>query len=453
MIQRRVGRFVWVMGSALLLSGCSQPPYSPVPTSTGQVWPHAAPTPAPAQSQYAAVPSKPTRQGPVTSWVTGQPLIRVRVAANKRQAIVGAGSAIRISPDVVSPRTTRTFASPITISLTDAGFVIRSRRGGLRWNLNRLRLMSINGGTLSLHGKQYPAALVVTRLRDEHGNRTNRFDVVNDLGLERYLPGVIAHELYPNWSLAAYKAQAVAARSYAIYEISLHQRRQYDVASTTASQVYGGHTTNRTALRAVAQTFGQVLVYQGRVVPAFYSSTCGGRSQDVTAAFPNVVPIRPLEARRRADYCSASPKFRWPVIVRNRTRLSRRIAAWGAANGNAVARLGELAEIRIGSRSASGRPASFVLYDEQNQVFTLPCEWFRFACDFDAATLRHSQMLPSSDCVPIVSANTVRFTRGRGFGHGVGMCQWGAHGMAQAGDGYRQILSYEYPGAGLRRLY
>src|SRR5690606_12526244 len=150
------------------------------------------------------------------------------------------------------------------------------------------------------------------------------------LPMETYLPGVLHAELYPNWPLETYKAQAIAARSYTYFEMSLNRGRTYDLEGSIASQAYAGASTSAVAHQAVAATRGVVLSWQGRVVPAFYSSTCGGVNQYACLALPHGTTAGPVNAPRDVcRWCQGSRYYRWGPIVRKRDVLSRRISAWG----------------------------------------------------------------------------------------------------------------------------
>lgn len=419
--------------AALLLNGCAAPRQK-------------------AQSGQFTPDIHPSRRGPLLTRIVGQPRVRVRLEISTSKAVISASSPIKIGP-ARRQASSKYFASPVTINRKSGRFVIRAGNGATRsWSAKAIRLAPSLSRTLTFDGAQYPNALVLNALYYK-GHDTGHLNVVNYLALESYIPGVISHELYGSWDLAAFEAQAVAARSYAIYEISLHGDKTYDLSSTTASQVYGGTTANTTALKAARQTRGQVLVYNGRVLPAFYSSTSGGRSQDVRLAMPKVFAIPPLSAHKLDSWGKASPKYRWGPMFRHTNVLSKRIAAWGKANDNPVAGLGSIRAIKIRVRSKNGRPGAFTITGGGGRQYVLLCEQFRRACDYRAGGLPDVKALPSSDFDVSVSGNTVRFTNGRGYGHGVGMSQWGAQGMAQAGYGYTAILQYYYPGVRVEKIY
>ncbi|MEM1212733.1 MAG: SpoIID/LytB domain-containing protein [Planctomycetota bacterium] len=311
-------------------------------------------------------------------------------------------------------------------------------------------------GGVAVDGRGFPAKVRLYPLT-RGGLAVGRLDVVNVVGLERYLPGVLERELYGSWPAATYKAQAVAARSYALWERRQAGRRHYHLESTVASQAYVGKSTRAVAVEAVAATRGVVLAWDGRVLPAFYSSTSGGRGQDALSAFPERgLDLPPLRGRDHGRWGAGSGRHRWAVIERDRGTLAARIAAWGRAARHPVAGLDGLRAIRVAGRNAVGRPTRFAVVGVDGQRYELAAERLRFAVNHSAAGLpglAREVVLPSSDTQPVVAGGVVRFEAGRGFGHGVGLAQWGAKEMADAGNDFGSILVFYYPGAALVRAY
>jgi len=179
--------------------------------------------------------------------------------------------------------------------------------------------------------------------------------------------------------------------------------------------------------------------------------------QDARYAFPNrVEDIAPLRGREVGGWDAACPRYRWGSFTRHTATLSRRIAAWGRANKHAVAALNTLRVIEISETSPTGRPARFTLTDSTGRRYDLPPESFRFACNYRGAgmpAIAKDRLLYSSDVQATVAGGVVRFTGGQGFGHGVGLSQWGAQAMALAGHPHPAILAFYYPGSRLERAY
>ena len=234
------------------------------------------------------------------------------------------------------------------------------------------------------------------------------------------------------------------------------RRRIFDVESTTSSQVYGGETQNVKARDAVRATHGVILTYGGTVLPAYYSSCCGGTGQDASLAFPHGIDVPPLQGRYHGAWCDQSRLYRWGPIRMSTVALARRMAAWGQANRDRIGALRGIHRITISGWNRAGRPARFTIVDDQHQSFTLGPESFRRACNHettDLAVLLPDQRLHSSDVRVVVGPRDVVFTDGHGHGHAVGMCQYGSEGLAQANYTESSILSFFYRGATIERVY
>lgn len=303
------------------------------------------------------------------------------------------------------------------------------------------------------------------------------FDIVEYVGLETYLPGVVAKELYKEWPLIAFKVQAVCARSYAIHERqrSVSAGRKFDVEAGTRDQAYGGATGLPVAIDAVKQTRGVVLAYGTGVLRAYYSSTCGGRAASAADTWPtykgyefNLAP--PIQGYTREYACDKSPLFEWQV-QRPKDELVRRIALFGERNNLPVRNIRDLIRVEVSRSNSTERPAEFRLTEAGGaggRWYTLKAEEFRLACNTDdgpdqtrAKSGGRSSSLPpvtrqtrvnSSDVEVLVDGSTV-FIRGHGFGHGVGMCQYCTKAMAERGDPWLVILHKFYPGARVVRAY
>lgn len=393
--------------------------------------------------------------------VASEPLVRVRTAHNVSQIQVVGPGRVRFRPlasgSIFAGATgdTATFVStPAIVRRTADAFQVE-QAGGIKAinGASAVVLQAESGDTITVDGVVYPGWVALHAINDGSGGE--RFDVVNHTTVERYLPGVLDRELFPDWHLTTYAVQAIAARSYTAAQIRLHPDRHYDLEATEASQVYGGHKASAKARDAVTRTRGVVLVFQGQVFPAYYSSCCGGLGQDAAVAFEHTPAIPPLSARSHGKDCEASPNRRWGPIMRHRADLAQRIASWGRAHRHPIAGLQGIASIVVVARNAVGRPAKFAIVDEAGQTFELPAESFRFACNYAGGGLQplpKEVLLKSSNVNVAVSSQWIRFD-GSGYGHGVGLCQWGAQGLAQRGYDPYAILGFYYPGAKLRRWY
>ncbi|MBW2700152.1 MAG: SpoIID/LytB domain-containing protein [Deltaproteobacteria bacterium] len=250
--------------------------------------------------------------------------------------------------------------------------------------------------------------------------------VINRMSLERYLAGLLGAEMSASWPLEALKAQAVAARSYFLHRRLRRENAKYDLATSTLDQVYRGIAREGASTRrAVAETQGQVLVYGHRPAEALFHACCGGRTRPSQEVFGTALPY--LVAVEDPD-CAACPKHRWRVKL-SLAELGVRLARQGKSGG--VAKVVSSGK----GLSIQGKAGWRIQFSRQQLrrlvgAVAIPSSAFQLE--------QHGDML---------------ILRGRGSGHGVGLCQWGAKGMAERGQDFKAILKRYYPGCVIRRLY
>jgi stage II sporulation protein D len=376
----------------------------------------------------------------------GTPTVRVLVRENVAQATLSATE----PPTIRSSGTARTInlshGSSAAVTLTPSGW----RIGAASLSSDELTVEPVSDGTLKVDGRAYRGKLrlVPTAL-------PGHFDVVNDVDVDGYLMSVVPKEMFPQWHAEAYRAQAIVARTYALYVARTSaQGTRYDLFADTRSQVYGGIASETPKSReAVDSTRGVVLAYgaagQERIFKAYFSSCCGGVTQSSADAFGEVFS-QPLSDQSIGNRCAASPHFNWPTVTMRKSELTRRIRLWGINNNHPIRSIGDLSRIDIESNNRFGRPRLFMISDTRNNHYSLKSEDFRHAVDTDATD---HVTLGSSFCKPVNDAAAVRFTEGHGFGHGVGLCQWCAQEQASTGTRAETIVLGAFPGARLVRGY
>ncbi|MEO0515038.1 MAG: SpoIID/LytB domain-containing protein [Planctomycetota bacterium] len=284
-------------------------------------------------------------------------------------------------------------------------------------------------------------------------------DAVNTVGMESYLPGVLQRELFPDWEPVAFRAQAVAARSYAIWEVARSRSlgRPYDLESTTASQAYVGVASNPRAHAGVAETRGIVLAWDRRILPAFYASSHGPYGADAASTFAGrVVDLPPLRGQAHGARDANSPRFNWQAS-RGITELAKRLSAWGAANQHVIGNVvPPIRAVQVSKRNAAGRHVAYVVTDGQGRRFELLADQLRHAGNQSVANypeIDRGNTLFSGQFVPTVRGRHVLFLNGHGHGHGVGLSQYAAQSMALQGHSYANILGTYYPKTQLVRAY
>jgi len=288
-----------------------------------------------------------------------------------------------------------------------------------------------------------------------------RITVVNVIDLESYLRGVLPAEIGGGGvdRIEAVKAQGVAARSYTLANLNRWRARGFDLLPTVEDQVYNGFSGERPDTdEALRLTSGIVALFDGRPIEAYYSSTCGG----ITAA-PDEVwgrPSRPYlratrDSRRKGEsaFCSASPYHRWTETwdgdAMERILKSTLPSVLGEKNPE---RWGRLRDLKIAKRSKSLRVEELEIVFERKSL-TIGGDKIRWIVRRPAGDGLRSALLTSVHVTKRKGRIGKVSIDGAGFGHGVGLCQMGALGMAKAGYDFKQIIRFYYKGVRLVRAY
>ena len=307
-------------------------------------------------------------------------------------------------------------------ALTNSGGAIRLDGNGL--SHDRLVIVPLNGQWLNLNGTPYRGELRIAK------STRGDMDVINILDVEAYLYGVVPKEMSPQWPLEALKAQAIAARTYALYQKEKSKEREYDVIATTASQVYGGAGAEAAmSNKAVDETKGMVLLYDGQLALTYFHANSGGMTEEARQVWSADVPY--LKAVRD-DYSARAPGCSWKLslnIDKISTALNRK--------GIDVGQIERLAPVDI---SPSGRVTRIKIFHGGRES-VLTGNDFRLKTDPTQVKSTLFTMENEGDEIHL---------EGKGSGHGVGMSQWGAYMMAREGFSYGDILRHYYYGVELR---
>ncbi|MFN2489177.1 MAG: SpoIID/LytB domain-containing protein [Actinomycetota bacterium] len=281
--------------------------------------------------------------------------------------------------------------------------------------------------------------------------------VVDRLSLERYLLGL--NEVPPDWPTEALRAQAVAARTYALWTLERPRGGAaatygFDICASDQCQVFTGadildYEGGARWTQAVHATRGEAVVYGGEPILARYHSTSGGATLANPQAFPgdpDLPYLRPVESTTE----QASPLYRWSVrfSLKDLQAILEDAGWWGPADGvlRAVRTARSSAGLHYPDVRFIGRRASRRTVEELRVLLraAAPAAFpGRYPSPAPTSSGRLPETLPSNRATISTTGGVVRI-HGRGWGHGVGMSQWGAHGMAQNGSGYRDILRHYY---------
>ena len=264
-----------------------------------------------------------------------------------------------------------------------------------------------------------------------------------------------------DWDEETYKAQAIVARTYALYEVkAAGSRSHFDLNPDQRSQVYGGLGAETAKSRAAVTTTSGVVAAYGpagreRIFKAYFSSCCGGVSQSAVDAFGDGY-IEPLADQNNQSLCSAAPRFNWGPIAVRKDELTRRFRLWGQRRSEpgkpprAEADMAMVYSISVQKYNRFGRPTRFMITDMRGTRFSWTGEEIRTAVNTDAPA---GSTLYSSYFKIIPEPDQILFVDGHGHGHGVGMCQWCAQRRAEGGMRHEDIVLAAYPKAKLVRAY
>lgn len=300
-----------------------------------------------------------------------------------------------------------------------------------------------------LNGKEYRG-----NLRLVLSGAGDGFGAVNFVPVEPYLAGVVGAEMPDYWENEALKAQAIASRTYCLYmKNKFGGKRYWDVRSDQSSQVYlGVKAESKRVWDAVNKTYGKVLHCRGKdgredIFPAYYSSTCGGHTEDSRHVFGG----EEFESLCGVDcpYCRhvAKPKFfYWPMVQYDKNDVTVKVLS----KYPSLKKLGKIDNIVVHKKSDYGRFSrltSLRLVGSSGKSGYLLAEDMRLTVDPSGRKIR------SSACQITNMGDNWAFVSGRGWGHGVGMCQCGTQYLARQGESAREILFYYYPGSQIVHIY
>jgi len=331
---------------------------------------------------------------------------------------------------------------------------------------SKISVQTQNGATIFCDGIEYRGYIFLEMGAD--GNIT----VVNILGTDDYVASVLGKEMSYSWPIEALKAQAVCARNFVLCRTA-HRGQDFDVCATTHCQVYGGVVSeHENTRRAVNETKGVLAKYNGEVVPLYFFATSGGQTEDVKNVWGSSVGYLKSVSDSYENPEKAS-KYTWSVTL-SRAEIENKLNAAGQNIGN-------LRSINIDETSQTGRVLKLTFFGDAGSytaklekcrtTLGLFSQRFNIIPQFDNPVVttagKTQTALSAIDASGIVKPSGIRAINGSGtvldivsgndgaqsyridgggYGHGVGMSQWGAHGMAENGFAYDAILRHYFNG-------
>jgi stage II sporulation protein D len=320
-------------------------------------------------------------------------------------------------------------------------WIIEDRDRGTLLARIRARSFEVSGSDLRLNLKPIPGRLTIL----PHGKHKISLQVIADIDLESYVRGVVPAEMPKSWPLEALKAQAIAARTFALYRKKAKQDAEplgglptYDLESTVLDQMYRVpkespelSSTLENVERAVRETQGMILLAQNvrpQPLPAFFHADCGGRTEDARRVWG-----APGAGTAIDGACPLNPRAMWRLNL-SLMEIGKRLRPTFAK-----AAIIELSAISANGRNPSERVSELKLKWSDGDTTEISSHDFRMAIGHEQLKSTNFEIQRDANHSKIVVFS------GKGFGHGVGLCQWGARKLALNGADFRRILRHYYP--------
>ncbi|HEY4481929.1 MAG TPA: SpoIID/LytB domain-containing protein [Candidatus Brocadiaceae bacterium] len=298
--------------------------------------------------------------------------------------------------------------------------------GNKQYNNSEIRITGLRDGAIELNNIRYRGEIRIVQ------QFNNKFSVIEEIDLESFISGVLGSEMPPAWNEEALRAQAVTARTYVMYKKKVRGNEVYHLDMLDLA--YRGMSSESPRLNKIVQdTKGVVMVYNWNIFPAYFHSTCGGHTEDVRSVFGKD-SIPPLSGVM-CNYCNNSKYSRWSTDI-NKSEIERRL-------GDAKVYVSNIYSIKATNLGA-GKHGSRVEIVSASGSKEMNANVFRLLV---GPNYLYSTAFDSKN-----NGKSITFS-GRGWGHGVGLCQYGAQAMAEKGFQWTAILKHYYPKIELVRVY
>lgn len=260
--------------------------------------------------------------------------------------------------------------------------------------------------------------------------------LINILSLEQYLYGVLPYEVERSWTDEMLKLQSIIARTYTLANLGRHKNDGYDFCSKMHCQVYRGinKETFQRDKQIVDSTQGLVVCDKNNnLIQTYYHSTCGGEIEDVKEVW-NVMPEVKYLKHKKCSYCKNSPYYQWEYVI-SKEKLQKVLV-------EKKVNLEKISSINVVSKTSTGRVKQIQIVSKK-KIITIPAGTF---CDIVGF-----KNLKSTKLDEIKFLNGDVYFKGRGWGHGIGLCQWGANQMTVSGKKLKDVIKYYYPGTKIKK--
>ncbi|WP_148267625.1 SpoIID/LytB domain-containing protein [Ignavibacterium album] len=344
------------------------------------------------------------------------------ISQNEKLAIIKSGNKISIEP----------LYQDLLIKL-----------GSKNFNGKDFNLEPVSDSLIKVNNKRYRGKIKLM-------NVDGKIKQINQLSLEDYLKGVMTKEMpvgKGNENFEAFKAFAIAARTYALNKI-FNSRTYYDLLPDVNDQVYGGvDAEHPISNKAVDETKGLILTFKDEPAIIFYHSTCAGFTENAKNVFTKD-EIEYLKSIKDGEtpYCSISPNFNWKEVIPEKTLIKRLFDAkllksenYSIEKFNIKSRFssGRINELEIILKSVDGLSSVSIFGNQIRSIIK---------------NQSGNGILKSNNFIIELTPEKNVEIIGKGYGHGVGLCQWGAIAQSRSGKSYQEILSHYFPGTEIKKL-
>lgn len=349
---------------------------------------------------------------------TNNPIVRICILDNRENITLAVKGTYHVYATASDKLLTGGYIIHTMVRPSEQGIMFGARD----LKFTRIQIRVPESALIYIDGRSFRGSIDIIR------KDNMKLMAINKVPLEEYLYGVLYNEVSHRWPIEAIKAQAVAARTFALYQARQNKLQDFDLTNDIYSQVYSGAASEKwSTTRAVKLTMGQVLTFKGDIFPAYYHATCAGHTEDASSLWNvDLPPLKGVEC----TFCEGSPHFKWTKSI-PLSELGKKLTDSGY-------KLGKIKSMAVLSRNGSGRVDKVEIKDETDVSCILTAKEFRQLIGPNEVRSTNFESSVNKDKIVL---------SGIGWGHGVGMCQWGANGMAEKGKRYDEILKYYYPGA------
>ncbi len=286
----------------------------------------------------------------------------------------------------------------------------------------KLPIKFVSSKGFMVNNKIYRGNIIITS--SSEGN-----NIINELKMEDYLKGILPREASASWNQETLKAQAVISRTYALKNMGRHAKQGFDVCSQVHCQVYGGASCEtKNCNKAVYDTKQEVVLYNNEPAQTFFHSSCAGHTEDPQFVWQWNSETPEYLKGVKDPYCKDNPHQNWTTTIPETTIREKLIKAGY--------KVGKIKKISASGTTTAKAAKEIIIKHSKG---TTKLNSYKFRCAVSADKIK-------STLITNITFKNKSFTfEGKGWGHKVGLCQWGAKAMGDKGFTYKEILEFYYP--------